>query len=318
MAPEDRDLGFGAVVARESRMRLLNRDGSFNVVREGLGFFQERSPYHRLLSMSWPAFVGLLASLYVVVNLVFALLYLACGPGALVTPSTGAPEGRFLQAFFFSVETFATIGYGNVYPRGIAANALMTLEALVGLLGVALATGIIFARFARPAARIRFSRMALIAPYRDGLAFEFRVANERSSQIIDLAATVLFTRFEDAAAPEEKSTRQFHPLALERERVVFFPLSWTVVHPITESSPLHGLTEEDLRRTGAEFLVLLSGFDETYATTVHQRTSYKASEVRWNARFSTVYSRPRPDGTLAIDMAKLDDIDTEPAAPASP
>jgi inward rectifier potassium channel len=318
MAPEDRDLGFGAVVARESRMRLLNRDGSFNVVREGLGFFQERSPYHRLLSMTWPAFVGLLASLYVLVNLLFALLYLACGRGALVTPTTGAPEGRFLQAFFFSVETFATIGYGNVYPRGIAANALMTLEALVGLLGVALATGIIFARFSRPAARIRFSRSALIAPYRDGAAFEFRVANERSSQIIELEATVLFARFEDGAA-DEKGTRQFHPLALERERVVFFPLSWTVVHPITETSPLYGLSDEDLRRTDAEFLVLLSGYDETYATTVHQRTSYKASELRWNARFSSVYSRPRADGTLAIDMRKLDDIEPAPAsAPAAP
>ena len=271
---EEHDLGFGSVVARESRMRLLNRDGSFNVVREGQGLIQAINPYHSLLTMSWPAFLAMLMASYLLMNALFAVAFLLCGPGGLQAPPTGVPEGRFLQAFFFSVETFATIGYGNVYPVGTVANLIMTLESLVGLLGVALATGIIFARFSRPRAQIRFSHVALIAPYRGITAFEFRIVNERSSQIVQLDAKVLFTRFESVGGVE---TRQFYDLELERRRVVFFPLAWTIVHPIDEHSPMFGLSREDLLASDAEILVLLTGFDETFSQTVHTRSSYKGT-----------------------------------------
>ena len=301
-AEEEKDLGFGAVVASERKQRLLNRDGSFNVSREGLGVWEALNPYHSLLTMSWPKFFGLLTGTILLLNTIFAVLYLLCGEGALAMPATGMPEGRFLQAFFFSVETFATIGYGHVYPIGIAANSVMTIESIVGLIAVALTTGIMFARFSRPTARIRFSQRALIAPYRGITAFEFRLANVRASQMVNLEAKVLFSRF---GAHKEK--RDFADLALERRQVALFPLSWTIVHPIDETSPLYGLTAEDLASGDAEFLVMLSGYDETFATTVHTRTSYKPDEIDWGVRFASVYEKPGEDGMIKIDVGKLDE-----------
>lgn len=316
MASEDeRDLGFGAVVARESRRRLLNRDGSFNIERRGLRRVESLSPYHAVLDMTWTQFLGALVAVYLLVNALFALAYLACGPGALWTPASGDPEGRFLQAFFFSVETFATIGYGQVYPVGRAANLIMVVEALLGLLGVALSTGIIFARFSRPTARIRFSRVAVVAPYRGITALQFRIVNQRRNQIVELEAKVVLSRF---VTTNGVTVRRFDDLALERRRVTFFPLAWTVVHPIDETSPLHGTTAGQLAACGAEFLVLLAGTDDTFSQTVHARSSYHASEVVWGARFRDMFNPPTADGVLSIDIRRLDEVDIEvTAAPAT-
>jgi inward rectifier potassium channel len=308
---EEQDLGFGSVVADQAGRRLLNRDGSFNVRRRGLGA-SALSPYHLLLTISWPAFLGLLTAAYVGVNLVFAGLYLLCGPGALTAAAGDPGMGSFGRAFFFSVETFATIGYGNIVPVGPAANALVVAESLVGLLGVALATGIIFARFSRPRAQIRFSEHAVIAPYRGITAFEFRIVNERESQMIEVEAKVLFSHLVEHHG---RQVRRFDELALERRRVVFFPLSWTVVHPIDEKSPLRGLTAADLAACDAEFLILLTGTDETFSQTVHARSSYRANEVAWGARFSGIFNAIGPDGVQSIDVARLDEI--VPSAPVA-
>ncbi len=302
---ENRDLGFGSVVASESRQRLLNRDGSFNVQRKGLNFWSSFSLYHWLLTIPWWQFLSALTVIYLLTNALFALAFLACGPAALVGSGmgpAGGGVGRFLQAFFFSVQTFSTIGYGNISPVGRAANAVVTLEALVGLLGVALATGIIFSRFSRPTAKIIFSASAVVAPYRDLSAFMFRVTNARKSQIINLAATVLLARFEEV---DGRRMRRFYPLLLEREMVVFFPLSWTLVHPINDDSPLHGLSHDDLLATNAEFLVLFTGFDETFSQNVHARSSYQAAEVRWGARFSDMYKRSVDGQLLTVDVRRL-------------
>jgi inward rectifier potassium channel len=298
----DRDLGFGAVVARESGKRLLNRNGSFNVVREGLRFFASWSPYHYLLTVSWPRFLGLVITFFLVTNALFGALFLALGPGALSGVDDGGLGARFLQCFFFSVQTFATIGYGQMAPAGVAANLVVTLEALVGLLGFALATGLLFARFSRPTARILFSEVALIAPYRGITSFQFRIANARQNELIEVKAQVLFARFRDGRAGQ--TTREFLPLELERDRVTFFPLSWTVVHPIDAGSPLFGLTREDLLQSDAEFLILLSGMDETFAQIVHARSSYKADEIVWGARFTNLFNPPRK-GVLSIDIGHL-------------
>ncbi len=305
--PEDpnRDLGFGSVVGRESRDRLLNPDGSFNVRRWGLGFWASMSAYHALLRMGWGRFMALIVSAYLAVNAAFALAYLACGPGALVRAG-GDAIGGFANAFFFSVQTFSTIGYGHIAPNGTAANLLVAVEALVGLLGFALATGLLFARFARPTARIAFSERAVIAPYRAGMAFEFRIVNRRSSQIIELQAKVLLSRIEHDAG---RRVRRFYPLALERDLVSFFPLSWTIVHPVAEASPLWGLSDADLRGSEAEFLVLLTGYDETFAQTVHARSSYRADEVVWGARFTDIFRLPKDGGTISIDVDRLSEIE---------
>jgi inward rectifier potassium channel len=308
-ADEPRDLGFGSLVGQEHSKRLLNRDGSFNVRREGLPRGASHSLYHALLALTWTNFLGLLVFGYLLVNVVFAVAYVACGAGALVGTSADAMGGRFAQAFFFSVHTFATIGYGNVLPMGVAANVVVTLETIVGLLGFALATGVLFARFARPTARILFSDRAVIAPYRDRTALMFRLTNGRSNQLIDLQATVLYTRFEGRSGARQ---RTYDQLKLERTRVTFFPLSWTVVHPIDPTSPLFGLTQADLESRDAEILILLSGIDETFAQTVHARTSYKPNEIVVGAKFRNMYNPLSPDGTEGIDVGKLHDI--EPVA----
>lgn len=302
---ETRDLGFGSVVSGQSRLRLLNRDGSFNVARTGLNFWTSLSLYHSLLAMSWTRFYVIVTAFYTLLNAAFALCYMLCGAGALQGASDNLGDG-FLRAFFFSVETFSTIGYGNVIPVGMAANLLVTVESLVGLLAVALATGLLFARFSKPTARIIFSKRALIAPYRGITAFEFRITNGRSNQIIEMEAQVVFTRFEDVGGMR---SRRYYGLELERNKVGFLPLSWTVVHPIDEASPLYGLTDEDLRASNAEFLVLLKGIDDTFSQTVHTRSSYSAEEVIWNARFTNLFNREADAGMMTIDVRRLDQIE---------
>lgn len=297
------DLGFGSVVARQSRQRLLNRDGSFNVHRGGLGFFESLSPYHFLLDLSWPRFLLVLSAGFLAVNLLFAFAYFLCGPTALVGLDAGSEAGRFLGDFFFSVQTFATIGYGGIAPARLMANVLVVAEAVSGLLLVALATGITFARFARPRALILFSEQAVIAPYRGGTAFEFRIANARSNELIDVHARVLLAR----RLPT--GDREFLPLALERDSVLFFPLAWTVVHPVDESSPLWGQNADDLAAADVEFLILLSGTDETFSQVVHARSSYQAGEVVWNARFVNAYRPWTAERGVSIDVGKLGEIE---------
>lgn len=290
------------MVARESRQRLLNRDGSFNVRREGMRPLESLSLYHYFLTTSWPRFLALVIGAYLLLNAGFAAIYVACGPQALQGSATMQDAGgtQFLRAFFFSVETFATIGYGHISPAGLAANVVVTVESLVGLLGFALATGLLFARFSRPTARIVFSERALIAPYRGGTAFEFRIVNARSNQLLDVECRVLFAR-----VPLRDGERKFTPLDLERPRVTFFPLAWTIVHPITASSPLAGLTHRDLAESNAEFLIVLTGFDETFSQVVHARSSYRADEVVWGARFANMFNPPTAEGIVSIDVSRL-------------
>src|SRR6185503_12803173 len=190
-AEELRDLGFGTRVTQQSRQRLLNRDGSFNVFRRGLTFFGRLDAFHALLTMSWRRFFALSFAFYVAVNVVFGFAYALCGPDAL----TGVPQEQFPArlpgAFFFSVETFTTVGYGNIAPESLAADVLVTLEAFIGLLATALVTGIAFARFARPVASIAFSKSAIISPYRGGAALMFRMINRRRSELSNLEARVV-------------------------------------------------------------------------------------------------------------------------------
>jgi inward rectifier potassium channel len=305
--PVETDLGFGSVVARESRQRFLNRDGTFNVRRTGLRFWESLSAYHYLLTISWPKFLAFLVASFLVTNALFATIFVLLGDGALSGIHEEVPGGRFAEAFFFSVHTLATIGYGTIAPRSLAAHLVVTLETLIGLVGVAVMAGISFARFSRPVANILFSRNALIAPYRGGRAFMFRIVNRRSNQLVGLEAKVLLSRRKrDGATPTD---REFLTLPLERESVVFFPLAWTIVHPITDTSPLRDWTAEDVSQCDAEFLILLNGFDETFSQTVHARSSYKASEILWGARFASMFNPPDEHGTVSVDIRKLHDVE---------
>jgi inward rectifier potassium channel len=261
-------------------------------------------PYHVLLTLSWGRFLVVVVSGYLVINVLFALAYLAWGPGAIGGQAPELFGGTFGRAFFFSVETIGTIGFGNVYPVGIGPNIVVAIESVTGVLMLALVTGLLFARFSRPTAAIVFSKRAVISFYRGKKGFMFRLTNARANQLIELEAKVLFSRMEG-------TSRHYDQLELERKRVVFFPLSWTIVHPIDEKSPMFGMTDEDLAARDAEFLVLLSGIDETFSQLVHARTSYKPREIIYGHRFVNIYKPVRADGTIAIDVRKLGD--TEPA-----
>jgi inward rectifier potassium channel len=304
---EFRDLGFGAEVARGTR-RLLNRDGTFNVTLEGLDPLSSLSLYHWLLTISWPKFLAFISVIYLAVNALFAFAYLACGMGTLQSAAGSFSNDSFYQAFFFSVDTFATIGYGNITPVGVAANALVTFEALLNIMGVALATGVIFARFSRPSARIIYSRNAIVAPYRGINALEFRIANARSSQLIEVEVQAILTKLERVGGT---TIRKFYDLPLERNRVVFFPLSWTVVHPIDSNSPMAGLTEADLTAASAELLVLLTGTDETLSQTVHSRSSYEAAEIVWGVKFANMFLRSETEGIMGMDLDRIHEIQPE-------
>jgi inward rectifier potassium channel len=228
-----------------------------------------------------------------------------CGVDALsgTLPTTGA-AAPFWRAFFFSVETLATIGYGNIAPSSMPAHLVMTSESLTGLFVFALGTGIMFARFSRPTAAIVFSSRAVVAPYRGHTAFMFRVTNGRSNQLVELEAKVLYSRIEG-------SLRRYDEVRLERSRVTFFPLSWTVVHPIDEKSPMQGVTHEQLVEMDAEFLILLTGTDETFSQVVHARSSYKPEEIIFGEKFVNIYNPIDEKGVVSINVRKLSE--TEPA-----
>lgn len=256
--------------------------------------------------MGWGRFLLIIATFYVVVNALFAVAYLACGSGALVGQSFAGHSTFFsdyFRAYFFSVETFGTIGYGNIVPIGMPANVILTAESFVGLLSAALATGLVFARFSRPNAAIVYSKQALIAPYRGIKAFMFRCANERSNQLIEVSVRIMYSRI--ATRPNGERVREFTSLPLEFDKVTFFALSWTVVHPIDESSPLFSCTAQGLADSKAEFLILLSGNDETFAQTVHSRTSYKANEIIWNARFRSMFIESQERGATGMDLSLI-------------
>jgi inward rectifier potassium channel len=227
------------------------------------------------------------------------------GEGALTGTHANTIPGRFLEEFFFSVHTLATIGYGTIAPASLLANVIVTLETLVGLVSVAVMAGISFARFSRPVANILFSRNAVIAPYRGGRAFMFRLVNRRSNQLVELEAKVMLSR----RRRDSTTDREFLGLKLERDRVSFFPLSWTVVHPIDADSPLRDWTGEDLADCDAEFLILLNAFDETFSQTVHARSSYKSEEIVWGARFASMFQPKDEKGTISVDIHKIHDIE---------
>ena len=265
--------------------------------------------YHLLLTSSWPRLMTLLAAAYVAMNALFAVGYVL-EPDAL----ENARPGSFADAFFFSVQTMATIGYGRMVPRTTLANVLVTLETMTGLLGLAMVTGLVFVKFSRPTARVLFSRVAVVGR-RDGApAFMFRMANERDNNIVEAQVHVALARQEITV--EGESARRFYDLELVRRLNPIFPNTWTVVHPITESSPLRDATPASLDADEARIVVSVVGLDESYSQTVHARHTYVPANIVWNARFVDVVSR-EPDGAVRIDYSRFHDVvPMEPAAAA--
>jgi inward rectifier potassium channel len=294
------DLGLGVKAAP---VRWVNQDGSFNVRRTGLALVRPDEFYHHLITMGGVRFLVLVFLGYLATNLVFAALYLWVGMEHFTRAGGAGFLDRALDAFFFSAQTLTTVGYGQISPMSHLASAVAALESLLGLLSFALATGLLYGRFSRPRARLVFSREALVAPYRGGAGLMFRLANGRSSQMVELEATVVLSFLDPDA-----QVRRFKPLVLERARISLLPTTWTVVHPIDRDSPLWGLGPEDLERSRVEFIVLVKAFDETFVQTLYQRTSYIAKELRWSARFRTMGGFGS-DGRTEVDLARVDDWD---------
>jgi len=277
----------------------LNRYGGARVERKGGWHWNWRDLYHRFLALPISIAVLLCSAYYLLVNVLFAGLY-------LIDPSgiAGAQPGKFTDAFFFSVQTIATIGYGVMYPKSLFTNLLVTVESVIGIMSFALITGVLFTRFSRPVARVLFSQVAVIGRYEGKPAFMFRMANERRNQILQAQVRVTLVRSEPDAHGGE--VRRLHDVQLVRTQSSFFSLSWMVVHVIDESSPLWRATEETLRGTDTEIVVLLAGIDETLNQTVHARHSYGPEEILWNHRFADILTRT-PEGGRAIDLDRFHD-----------
>ena len=306
----NQDLGLGGKMSERSRSRLLNHDGTFNVRRTSFGPFHPYNAYHTLLSMSVSTLLGMVSGLYFGVNLLFASLYWLAGTHALAG-AAAEPLARFEDCFFFSVQTLATIGYGKLVPSTRAANALVSIEALVGLLGFAVLSGLLFARFTRPSAKVAFSQKAMIAPYGNGWALMFRLANLRKHDLTDVHAVVSFSRWVEVKG---QLRRRFDQLSLERSFIIFMPLHWVIVHPIVEGSPLSGFTHQTLLASDPEVVCLVSGHDETFAQTVHAKTGYDKTELVWGGHFRDMYLADVEH--VAVDLSRLDEYD-EIAGPAS-
>jgi inward rectifier potassium channel len=283
--------------------RIINPDGTFNVRRRG-STWRDFHPYLNLINMGWIAFLASLFTGYVVVNTIFAALYYAIGTQHLHGAEAATASGRFINAFFFSAQTLSTVGYGGIVPHGMAANILASLEAMTGVLGFAVATGLLFGRVSRPSARVGFSNAMLINSYQDITSLQFRLVNRRKNSLMELEARVMLMTVDPA---DGGFRRNYRMLKLEREKVLFFPLTWTVVHPIDVESPLFGQSADDLRRLQAEVLILIKGYDDTFSQTVLARRSYRHDEIVWGKRFAPAFEVDA-QGDLVLDVWKVGDI----------
>ena len=294
--PELQDPGFGTKMTSIGD-RLINKDGSYNIVREGQ---QVWTAYQSLVEMSWSTFFLSGILYYVGINLLFGFGFILIGVDKLsgVTPAGFISD--LSSAFFFSVQSFTTVGYGAVNPQGVAANLLASADALVGLISTALLTGLFFARFSKAKAQLIFSKDALIAPYRgtDQMSFQFRIANLRKSRVINLRCSVILSWVE--TTPSGYSSRRFFNLPLERNEVNLLPLNWTVVHLIKDDSPIKGWEPRDFTNNQAEVIIFIEGYDESFGQKIHVSSSYTCREIRWNAKFLPMYY-PR-NGKTVLDL----------------
>ena len=255
--------------------------------------------YHGILTASWPGFVARLAMLFLTVNLAFATLYVIDRGGI-----ANARPGSFADAFFFSVQTLGTLGYGVMAPRTLYANLLVTVESFTGILIIALFTGIIFARFSRPFARLVFSKVAVVTMFEGIPTLMFRAANQRGNSILDASVNVSLAS--NYTTREGVAMRRFQELKLIRSNNPLFALSWTVMHPIDEASPLFGIGLAEMIEHDMEIVVMLSGMDETIADRIYARHAYMAEEIHWHRRFVDVVS-VTPGGQRMVDLVRFHD-----------
>jgi len=293
------DFGLGEKSSSEG-YRALNKDGSFNIEKINIPFFERLNFFHSLVTMKWSHFFLFVFIVYFIVNLLFATIYSFIGVENLTGTKGMNPFEQFMEAFFFSAQTITTLGYGRVAPLGLPANIVAAIESLLGLLFFALATGLLYGRFSKPTSRIKYSEKAIIAPYRKINGFMFRLVNPQKNQLLDVEVNVSVSM-----KRKNSELRDFLNLELERDKVRFFPSLWTVVHPINEKSPLFGLKSEDYKKRDFEFIAMLKAFDESSGQMVYSRSSYKPDEIEWGQKF--VYAAKRENGKTLVDVSRINE-----------
>ena len=302
---ENRELGFGTKTSKQ-KTRLINKDGSFNVDRVEISRWGSISIYHALVTMSWRKFNTIVFLYFITINLIFATIYYVTGIDGLKGIEATTETDKFLEAFYFSTQTFSTVGFGRISPVGNLTSSIAAIESLAGLLGFAIATGLLYGRFSRPVARLMFSKNAIIAPFKEGKAFQFRLANKmRNSQISDMNCRVTVAKLENENG---QLIRRFRPLELELSNIVFFPMTWTINHIIDENSPLYGMTAKDMKDADLEFMISLSGYDDTFSQNVTSRYSYVHDELIYGAKWVSVFST-HENGQTSQNLNKLSDYE---------
>jgi inward rectifier potassium channel len=307
------DTGFG-VQATNIGGRFVNKDGSFNLRKVGLPLLKRVSFYSWLLELSWVKFLGIIVLFYLGINVIYTSVYLLIGSHQLQGFLSNTEWGRIKEVFYFSTQTFTTVGYGRINPVSDGADIVASIETMSGWLFFAIVTGLLYGRFTRPKAYIAFSENALISPYGAGAALMFRMVpykNIHHLTDVKVGVNLSFVVTEDG-----KAEYKFFQLNLERSRIDMFNMNWTVVHPITEDSPLLHFTKEDLTTSDLELLVQVSGFDPIFSNIVMARTSYTYDEVVWGAKFRPMYHESDDDTTTILELNKLSDYD-EAAVPAT-
>lgn len=283
--------------------RFINKDGSYNLVKEGMSFRKRFSIFHDMLNYPLWKFIAIIFLFYLAVNIFFTIIYFIIGPSQLDGLITGSNWKIFREIFYFSTQTYTTVGYGHVNPVGDAANIVSAIEALTGFLSLAIATGLIYGRFSKPRSYLIFSENALISPYKNATGLMFRFAAFKDKH----ALTDLEIKVNAGLLVVENETPKYKyfSLDLERAKVESMPMNWTVVHPIDEKSPFYGFTEEDMKNADVELYVMLRGFDDVFSNYVQQRTSYTYNEILFNRKFIPMYRESNDGKTTILELNKL-------------
>jgi len=304
----EENTGFGTN-SNNTGGRFFNSEGKPNTIKKGMGFLDRYSWYHTMLEMKAAKFLLLLLCIYVSVNLLFAGIYYLIGIDHLAGVNSGSSWKNFTEVFFFSAQTFTTVGYGRISPVGFAASAVSTFEAFLGLLSFAIATGLFYGRFSRPQIFLKFSNNALIAPYKDGTALMFRMCPYKNNSLseAEVKLTVAISVEENG-----KTVDKFYNLDLEISKINALALSWTIVHHIREESPFYGFTKEDFANADLEIMAFVKAFDEVFSNNVIGRTSYIGSQIVYGAKFKMMYHPNEDKSKTIIDLNLLNTFEPAP------
>lgn len=307
-AKENSESGFSNLAGSLSS-RLLTKNGQFNVIRTGTGRFSPYSLIHELITMHWIPFLFVVFVIYLVLNFIYALLYYTLGMNQFMGVVSTNPFEEFREAFFFSAQTLTTVGYGRLNPVGFWANVIATIEALNGLLIFSIGTGLVYSRFSRQKAQLVFSSAILVSPFKEGKALMFRVANKKNNDLSELEAEAIASLL---VFDGETFQRKYFDLTLERKNVTTLHLSWTLVHPIDENSPIFGLNSQTCEEFELEVLIRIKAFDSTFSQQVQKRHSYSFKDLVWNARFLPTFRRSEDGHHTVLELNKLGSFELYP------